>query len=170
MYYDYKTVDEAGSIYTDEPKQKQLDAYKFLERHILNEPQWLRNQAYMNRLLPDAQGALCRVGERVLANMLSVRVLNRLTTTYPVEEYLPALLQNLFAEAKSGTKPSVYRSEMQRVAVQSLIVYFQQQKRGKAYPEVLAQLRLLQRQCNATDSQPHFAALADLINRALAIK
>ena len=170
VYYDYKTVDEAGSIYTDEPKQKQLDAYKFLERHILNEPQWLRNQAYMNRLLPDAQGALCRVGERVLANMLSARVLNRLTTTYPVEEYLPALLQNLFAEAKSGTKPSVYRSEMQRVAVQSLIVYYQQQKRGKAYPEVLAQLRLLQRQCNATDSQPHFAALADLINRALAIK
>lgn len=170
VYYDFKTVDEPGAIYSDEPKHKQVAAYNFLKRHILNEPQWLRNPAYMDRLTPDAQGLVNRVGERVLANMLSTRVLNRLTDTYPVADYLPALLQQLFAEAKSGVRPSVYRGEMQRVAVQSLIAYFQQQKRGKAYPEVLAQLRNLQRQCRAAAAQPHFAALADQIDRVLVIK
>lgn len=170
VYYDYKTADQPGDIYYDEPKSKQLAAFDFLERNVLQEPAWLGAQPYMKRITPDAQKQINAFGQRMANAMVSAKLLERLTDTYPASEYLPDLTQSLFSEARTGSKPSEYRCALQRTVATALIDRFKNGKGAAYYPVVLEQLLHLQRQCHAASSQPHFAALADLIDRALAIK
>lgn len=170
VYADYKTVDQPGAVYTDEPRAKQEDAFNFLDEHILQEPKWLIAQPYMNRITPNAQAYLNKVGNRVVSSLFSADVLNRLTDTYPAADYLPYAVSRLFKEARTGAEPSAYRKALQRKAVEELIGYFNNYKGTEASGVVLQQLQLLQRQCHAAKQQAHFLALADLIDRALTVK
>lgn len=170
LYCDYKTVDETGAIYTDVPLAKQTGALDFLTRHILTEPTWLTKESYMDRIGSDKQNLTSRLGRSIVASMLSDGVLDRLRPVYPAEEYLPEVVTRIFTEAASAQKPSAYRMELQKSAVTALVSYFKTNKSGKAYATVLQQLRRLQRLCNAASAQPHFAALADTIDRALVVK
>lgn len=170
LYCDYKTVDETGAVYTDAPLAKQTAALDFLTRHILTEPTWLTKESYMDRVSSDKQSLTTRLGRSMVASMLSEGVLDRLRPVYPAEEYLPEVVTRIFSEATSAQKPTAYRMELQKSAVSALVSYFKTNKSGKAYATVLQQLRRLQRVCNAASAQPHFAALADTIDRALVVK
>lgn len=162
----YKTIDERGAVYTDTPRARQEAALAFLTRHVLNEPKWLTTQPYMNRITPDVQSVADKFGQSVLGSMLSSNVLERLTATYPPEDYLSAVIRSVFG----GASLTPYRRNLQREAVADLIEYFNTRKEGRAFPVVLQQLRLLQRQFHAAGEQPHFAALADKVDRALVVK
>lgn len=105
VYCDYKTVDQPGAVFTDEPRVKQEEAFKFLNRHVLTEPTWLTSQPYVNRLVPNAQAYVNRIGQRFVRNMVSASLINRLTSTYPAEDYLATLVDNLFTEARTQQKP-----------------------------------------------------------------
>lgn len=170
VMYDYKTVDQAGSVYTDTPREHQLAALSFLKAQVLTEPTWLTSPAYMGRITPDKQRITNNFGTTVMNNMLSSALLDRLTRTYPATDYLPAVVDDLFAEARSRRLPSEYRQTLQRVAVNQLVNYFNSRKDGQAFPAVLQQLRRLQTQLHAAAAVPHFAALADKIDRALVVK
>ena len=100
----------------------------------------------------------------------SSSMLNRLTSTYPVSDYLPALVKNTFTELSTGAKPSSYRMAMQRTLVDNLIDYYTSNKTAAASGVVLQQLRKLQRMCRTAESSAHFASLSDVINRALVVK
>jgi len=170
VMYDYKTVDEPGNAYTDTPRQRQEEAVKFLKDNIFTEPHWLIDLPYINRLMPDAQAQTIKVGERMTAYIFSSTILNRLTATYPAEDYLPTMVKALFSEAQTGAKPSPYRQALQREAVSRLISYFSSNRDTAAYAVVLSQLKKLQTQLHAASGIAHFAALADVIDRALVIK
>ena len=166
VYCDYHTVDQPGPIYTDEPKAKQLDAFRFVTRHILEEPTWLTAPDYMNRITPNPQRVSNNLGTRFMATLVSPALLNRLTDTYPASEYLPALLRATF-DFKPQTSP--YRQALQRKAVVGLIEYFEAEKDRDPWPVVLQQLRWLRSRCQTLQGQAHYAALADMIDRALAV-
>ncbi len=170
LYYDYKTVDEPGEVYTDAPRAKQTAALDFLDRHIFCEPTWLTAESYVGRIYADKRNVTESVGRLVVGAMLSQKVLDRLRPVYPADEYLPDVVSRLFSEASSGSKPTLYRMQLQKTAVNSLVSYFTGAKGGKARATVLAQLKRLQRMCKAASAQPHFAALADTIDRALVVK
>lgn len=170
VYCDYKTVDQPGAVFTDEPRVKQEEAFKFLNRHVLTEPTWLTSQPYVNRLVPNAQAYVNRIGQRFVRNMVSASLINRLTSTYPAEDYLATLVDNLFTEARTQQKPSSYRAALQRTAVEGLTNYYASNRNSEQTAIVLYQLRKLQRLFHAAQSQPHFAALADVVDRALVVK
>ena len=170
VYCNYKTVNQAGAIYEDEPKEKQQDALNFLDRNVFKKPTWLFAESYMNRLTPNPDALAEHLGAQIVSSMLSVGVLNRLTSTYPVEEYLPDVMERIFAEAVNKTNPSSYRKAIQRTAISRLIEAFRQTHQSSIYPIVYKELVHLQKVCKSASSNPHFAALADVIDRALVIK
>ena len=149
-----------------ERQEKQLDAFRFVTRHILEEPTWLTAPDYMNRITPNPQRVSNNLGTRFMATLVSPALLNRLTDTYPASEYLPALLRATF-DFKPQTSP--YRQALQRKAVVGLIEYFEAEKDRDPWPVVLQQLRWLRSRCQTLQGQAHYAALADMIDRALAV-
>ena len=169
VYYNYKTVDQPGDVYVDEPKAKQEEAVVFLEHNVLTEPKWLIAEPYMLRIMPNPQMFVERLGTKVLGSMLSSAVLDRMTATYPVDEYLPRVYDYLFSEVSNNAQPSSYRKALQRYAVSRLLSIFNTSQQKPYYPVVLKQLKMLQTRFKAASGQPHFAALADLIERDLAI-
>lgn len=169
VYYNYKTVDQPGDVYVDEPKAKQKEAVAFLEHNVLTEPKWLIAEPYMLRIMPNPQLFVERLGTKVLGSMLSSAVLDRMTPTYPVDEYLPRVYDYLFSEVSNNAQPSSYRKALQRYAVSRLLSIFNTSQQKPYYPVVLKQLKMLQTRFKAASGQPHFAALADLIERDLAI-
>lgn len=125
----------------------------------------------MRRITPNPESFSKRnLAQRVCVNMVSRTVLGRLTSTYPVEQYLPDVVGRIFKEATTRTTPSAYRKTIQREVVNQLISHFKGGNQYDYYPIVLQQLRRLQRLCHTASSDPHFAALADQIDRALVIK
>lgn len=171
IYADFKTVDQAGPVYTDTPKEKQLRALDYVDRNIFHEPTWLNGESYVSRLVPDKQQTTVRVGKTVVAQMLSAGKLNSLTSTYPAKEYVPAVVKLLFKDVMGGSskEPTAYQCALQRQAVESLIGTFNGGL-SESYPVVLQQLTLLRSKCRAASSCAHYAALADIINRALEVK
>lgn len=169
VYYNYKTVDQPGNLYVDEPKVKQEEAVAFLERNVLTEPKWLIAESYMLRIMPNPQLFIENLGTRVLNSMLSNVLLDRMTATYPVDEYLPRVYGYLFSEVSNEANPSSYRKALQRYAVSKLLSLFKSGQQKPYYPVVLKQLKALQTKFKLASNQPHFAALADLIQRDLAI-
>lgn len=170
VYTDYKTVDQPGSVYTDEPRAKQESAFKFVSDNILKQPLWLTDVSYMDRITPSKQNYINRWGVRLMNLLASSSTLNKLTSTYPVSDYLPALVKNTFTELNNGSKPSSYRMAMQRALVENLISYYNSNKTAAASGVVLQQLRKLQRMCRVAESSAHYASLSDAINRALVVK
>lgn len=169
VYYNYKTVDQPGDVYVDEPKAKQEEAVAFLEHNVLTEPKWLIAEPYMLRIMPNPQLFVERLGTKVLGSMLSSAVFDRMTATYPVDEYLPRVYDYLFSEVSNNAQPSSYRKALQRYAVSRLLSIFNTSQQKPYYPVVLKQLKMLQTRFKAASGQPHFAALGDLIERDLAI-
>lgn len=170
VYNDYKTVDQSGAIYSDEPRAKQESAFKFIKENILTQPKWLTDVPYMDRITPNTQAYINQWGSRLMNVLSSASMLNRLTSTYPVSDYLPALVSATFTELSNGTKPSSYRMALQRLLVDNMIAYYNANKPSSASGVVLQQLRKLQHQCSTASSDAHYAALSDVINRALVVK
>ena len=170
VYTDYKTVDQPGAVYTDEPRAKQESAFTFVSDNILKQPLWLTDVSYMDRITPSKQNYINRWGVRLMNLLASSSTLNKLTSTYPVSDYLPALVKNTFTELNNGSKPSSYRMAMQRALVENLISYYNSNKTAAASGVVLQQLRKLQRMCRVAESSAHYASLSDAINRALVVK
>lgn len=169
VYYNYKTIDQPGSMYEDEPKAKQEEAVAFLEQNVLTEPKWLIAESYMMRITPNPQQLVERLGTNILNSMLSVKVLDRMTATYPVDEYLPRIYAYLFSEVGNYSHPSSYRKALQRNAVTTLLNLFRAGKQKPYYPVIFKQLKALQVRLKSASEHPHFAALSDMIERDLAI-
>lgn len=163
VYCDYKTVDQPGEVYYDEPREKQLDAFRFVCRHVVEEPRWLVDQPYLNRLTPNVQSIINPLGVGFISTLTSPMLLNRLTPTYPVTEYLPAFLDELFDFRSDLTS---YRQALQRKVVRNLLDYYQIEQDREPWPIVYQQLRRLEGKCKAS-SNPHYAALARLISQEL---
>ena len=70
-YIDYKTIDEAGAIYTPTPRAKQLDALNFIDEQLFNEPMWLRSEGFVSRLTnnPQKRAGLEGYGLRIVENV-----------------------------------------------------------------------------------------------------
>lgn len=169
VYCDFKTVDEAGAVYTDAPKAKQLDAVRFLEQNVIDEPKWLTDVDYIDRIVSDKKTVPLLIGSRIVSRMLSKSKINTLTDTYPAEEYVPEVVGYIFRNVQSASCSS-YDKALQRQAVESLIGYLETESDKASYGLVLQELKKLQRRCHAASGNAHCLGLADMIDRALVIK
>ena len=171
VYADYKAPNEIGAVYSDEPRDKQQAAFEFINENVFKEPRWLIDVDYVQRIAPNPQAFLNKIGGNVVNSMLSTGLLNRLTETYPASQYVPAVINALFSELATSKQPSAYRRALQMSAVKALTSYYPAYSgRSESAAVVLQQLKQLQRKCHAASSQAHYAALADMIDRALVVK
>ena len=171
VYADYKAPNETGAVYSDEPRDKQQAAFEFIDENVFKEPRWLIDVDYVQRIAPNPQAFLNKIGGNVVNSMLSTGLLNRLTETYPASQYVPAVINALFSELATSKQPSAYRRALQMSAVKALTSYYPAYSgRSESAAVVLQQLKQLQRKCHAASSHAHYAALADMIDRALVVK
>ncbi|MEG1580225.1 MAG: zinc-dependent metalloprotease [Bacteroidaceae bacterium] len=174
-FTNYKTIDEPGSIYTPESKAQQKDALSWLNTQVFNEPSWIINVPYINRITPKQQDITTRIGETTVDRLSDASFICKLVETYKASEYLSDLTKMLFKETQSNTKVSTYRRSLQRRYTLNLVELY------KNYPPiideraaVLSMLKkiLLTSKVSATKmrdeaSKVHFSEIADYIEKAL---
>lgn len=176
VYNDYKTVDQAGNIYSYVSLEKQKDALDYINRNVLTEPRWLIAEDYIMRLFPDPQQTTIRIGNTVVNNMTSSGVLNRLNPLYTPSQYLQDVTSMLFKELDTRAAVTPYRKALQSTYVQSLVSYFSSSNAtSSARPAVLHTLQDLKQKLQASrngnnDTDAHYKSLLDIINRTLTIK
>lgn len=160
----FKTVDQPGDVFRPQPREKQLEAMKYVERNILTEPVWLRDLPYVKRLVDDPNKFTKKAVTVSVYNLLS-RV-NYLNDLYKADEFL-ADLNRLIMKDAGQRDLSVYRQTLQTTYVKQLISFLGYSDNIRPY--ALQALRQLQRQLG-TASSAHALGLKDLIDRALVIK
>ena len=158
----FKTIDEQGDVYRPQPREKQMKAMQYVERHIFNEPVWLRNVPYAKRLEADPND-LTRVVATRNINRLIYRLYS-LNDLYKADEYLADLSRLIMKDATQASL-TPYRKTLQSQYVNTLISHLNNSKR----PYILQTLKQLQKKL-VTGSTTHAIALKDAIDRALVIK
>ena len=158
----FKTIDEQGDVYRPQPREKQMKAMQYVERHIFNEPVWLRNVPYAKRLEADPNNLTRYVATRNISRLINR--LYSLNDLYKADEYLGDLSRMIMKDATQANL-TPYRKTLQTQYVNTLISHLNNSKR----PEVLQALKQLQKRL-AAGSTAHAVALKDAIDRALVIK
>ncbi|MBQ1815954.1 MAG: zinc-dependent metalloprotease [Bacteroidaceae bacterium] len=179
-YYNKKTVNEAGNKFTMTPRAKEKSVLPFFDRHIFNEPTWLTNPSYIQRIYK-SPAETYSILTGIMSPLVSDATLSSLNANYPIEEYLPELQGMLFKELGNQGNVSKYRRELQRVYVYSLSKFFNGNKTGlgtDATAYVLHSLQELQKKLQTathqsgidTITKAHYTQLADEINRTLTVR
>lgn len=161
----FKTNTEEGDVYRPQPREKQMEALKFVERNILIEPTWLRDLPYAKRLTSDPNTLTNGIATMGVARL--VGRLGYLNDLYKGDEYLADLSRMIMKDVNQRDL-SPYRKSLQTQYINSLIGRIDTDN-AKIRPFALQTLKQLQRQL-ATAQTPHTMALKDAIDRALVIK
>ena len=170
---DFKTVDEAGAVYSYTPAEKQKRALKFLGDNVLeNEPLWLFGNEYLNRYTPDAHAMSRNVATGLITRLAAALFLANLNKEYPVSEYLPDLTKMVFRNLYKSKALNEYQEALQNKFVEVLIADFKDNTTdARVRGEVLKTLKDLRRRMQPLEgTSAHYANLVDLIDRALVIK
>ncbi len=169
-YTDFKAVTEQGPIYQSTPRDVQKRALDFLNEQVLNEPVWLINIPYINRITAQPTNLTLSVGQPIVAQMASESQLKYLNENYPAEEYLADLTNLLFKELRGTAPTTEYRRGLQSTFVATLTAYFKRaDANDKPRPAVLATLQDLKQRLADKANEAHYASLADAIERVLKI-
>lgn len=157
----FRTNTEQGDVYRPQPRAKQKAALDFINRHVFNEPVWLRDVSYARRMTSNPSSLTYSVG-RSAVNQLLGRLRN-LNEEYKAEEYLSDLTRLIM------TGKGNYREQLQLAYVEALVrEYNNLSTSSAARPYVLRTLRQLQSRLSS--GTPHQLMLKDIIDRALVVK
>ena len=160
-------------VYVPQPLDKQKAALNFLNEQVLNEPLWLRDVSYANRLTSKPQTLTTGVGQSVLSNMMNR--LPSLNDLYKPQAYLTDLTKMVFTELDSGKKVTPYRMALQNTMYEHLRRYYDGDETVR--PAVLYTLQQLEKKTKSAsqsapdaESRAHWANLYDQIGRLLSWK
>lgn len=173
MMADYKTVDQAGPVYTPTSKEHQAYCLDYLDRHLFHLPQWLIAEDYMLRITPTPMNYPLRVGKAIVANIAGTNTLDNLNPLWTADDFLPELTHRLFDAPAQSDQDADYRRQLQVTYVNTLINdYKSSAATARCRPAVLAELRTLQRTLAgksgaSTAQRNHYAHLVDVISNAL---
>jgi len=159
----FRTIHEQGDVYSPQPREKQLDALRYVERNIFTEPTWLRDLPYAKRLAADPNALTNRIAFNGVQSLLNR--LGNLNDLYKADEFLADLNRMIMKDASQRIL-SPYRETLQTTYVAGLVARVND---AKVRPYALQALRQLQRQLSTT-STAHALSLKDQIDRALVIK
>ncbi len=171
-YITYRTRQQGGTLYEPTPLERQKAALDFLDDCLLQEPEWLRSADYATSLGADPQSLTLPLATYAATTL--VARLGSLNDLYPAEEYLSDLVRLAFAEAQANKPVGKYRETLQDAFADELIKLFRNGS-GSLRGNALLTLRDIQDKAQSyrgrdAHSKAHFASLADLVARALAIK
>ncbi|HRG23132.1 MAG TPA: zinc-dependent metalloprotease [Chitinophagaceae bacterium] len=124
-----KMVEQSGPVYEMNTESKQREAVDFLNKNIFATPTWLLNNDIFNRTGLTGTSVVGQVQDAVISRLLNARVLGKLTdaeavlgnSTYQVTELLADLKKGIFTELTSAKPVDIYRRNLQKSYVSSLI-------------------------------------------------
>ena len=167
----YKGKTENGDVYTPQPLKKQKEALTFMNKHFLNEPQWMRNSDYARRLTAEPESLTNHIATSAMTQLMDR--LGFLNELYPPLQYMTDLRNLTFSETKSGEKVTPYRMTLQNTMFEHLSRALNNGN-TKVRPAVLKTLQELQKQtlaasksANDAESRAHWADMYDKISRLI---
>ena len=170
----YRTKTQSGAVYEPQPKEKQKAALKFMNDQFLNEPVWLKEVSYANRISRDPQNLTTNVGVRAVSNLMDR--LDHLNEFYSPQEYLTDLTKLIFSEADARKKVTRYRIALQNETLRNLRQAYGNNNTS-IQPAVLYTLQQIQKKAKAAstsapdaESRAHWASVYDQIGRSLTWK
>lgn len=170
----YRTKTQSGAVYEPQPKEKQKAALKFMNEQFLNEPVWLKEVSYANRISRDPQNLTTNVGVRAVSNLMDR--LDHLNEFYSPQEYLTDLTKLIFSEADARKKVTRYRIALQNEMLRNLRQAYGNNNTS-IQPAVLYTLQQIQKKAKAAstsapdaESRAHWASVYDQIGRSLTWK
>ena len=125
----FKSVEEAGDVYTPTPVAMQKSAMNFLQTQLFATPKWLLDNNILNKISnPVANERLQSIQTNVLRSLLNKDRLYRLTTsatrygnaTYSLHDMMEDTRKGIFAELTSKQATDVYRRNLQKAYVAQL--------------------------------------------------
>lgn len=159
IYRNYKSVEEEGAVYDVVPKDRQLEALEFLDRHLFHKPEWLVAEDYLYRLTDQPDKYVYKLVDQTV-NASSTALLNldalarmqqfadRSAANYRPEDYLSDLMKRVFTEVNTRAAVDSYRRYLQRrFADQALLLL--QDKKGNAEASALLRAEVVQLQQKA---------------------
>lgn len=174
-FKNYKTIDESGDVYTDVPKSRQVRALDFIDKNVFNEPVWLIDVPYINRIYPNKKDVTELIGVYTVRNLLS-RGYNDMNDSYPYSEFLQDMTDRLFKKVFAGGQLSEYDQLLESTYVTTLCRYFSSSSpEGSNRKYTMSALRELRAKLSKVTAgneskKAHIASLIDVIDRALVIK
>lgn len=136
IYDTPKTYDMEGDVYEVVPKNIQLEALDFLSIHIFQTPTWLLDQKVYAKIKPEAgveaiKSLQIATLNSILAGDKMVRILETSALSennLKLEELFSKLKTAVFTELNSTAKIDLYRRNLQKAYVASLIDYLHPEK------------------------------------------
>jgi len=131
VYETFKSVEQPGDVYEPAPKARQHEAIVFLDQQLFTTPRWLLDTSILYRISSPVSGdPVGSIGTGVLGSLLSSSRLNTLmlsserygaARTYTVEDLLTDLRRSIWKELRTHQTIDVYRRNLQKTYVESLI-------------------------------------------------
>jgi hypothetical protein len=125
----FKSVEEAGDVYTPTPIERQKSAMQFLQNQLFATPKWLLDNNILNKISnPVANERLQSIQTNVLRSLLDKGRLYRLTTSstrfanasYTLHDMMEDTRKGLFSELTSRQATDVFRRNLQKTYVSQL--------------------------------------------------
>lgn len=137
-----KLVNQPGAVYEMVPLGVQHDAMDFIKRHVFSTPLWLVDTTVLARVGDSPTQTIGSSQDRVLNYLFSTNTLSRLAVSeamygdkaYRLINYFDDIDKAIWTELKAETPIDVYRRNLQRSYVESLITL--SGKSGKEYRDV----------------------------------
>jgi hypothetical protein len=125
VYYNIKSDNQPGAVYTPATKRRQRDALYFFNTQLFQTPYWLLNQNVLNKVnMPTGPNFVEDIQVRVLNSLLDMGRINKLIAntaqfgeqSYPVDEYLATIHKGIWQELKGDglVKIGSYRRNLQK--------------------------------------------------------
>ena len=131
IYETFRSVEQPGDVYEPAPKARQREAVQFLDQQLFTTPRWLLDTSILNKISSPIYGdPVGSIQTSVLGSLLSSSRLNTLlqstdrygdTRTYTVENLLSDLRRSIWKELATHQTIDVYRRNLQKTYVESLI-------------------------------------------------
>ena len=130
-----KMIEQKGAIYELVSKTEQKEALKFLSENVFTTPNWLLKTSVLTKIDKSPVEVVENLQKTVLNRVLSEGVLNKLyegesldANAYAVYDYLQDIKNSVFSELKSSSKIDIYRRNLQKNFVETLIARTQASK------------------------------------------
>ena len=122
-----KTTEQAGAVFTINPKGKQKEAMSFIQKNLFDTPTWLLDKSILDKIVSPTTDRISSLQDTYLGNLLNTARLQRLVSSsnrdansYRIDEYMDDLKKGIFGELATRKPIDNYRRNLQKSFVERL--------------------------------------------------
>jgi hypothetical protein len=184
IYTTPKTTEQAGPVYEVTDKGKQQRAMAFLQQQLFATPYWLMDAKLYDLTSADFS-LVADIQKKALQSLLSAQLIIRLigeerntpAKAYTASQMLRELKQGIFSELPAHKTVSIYRRDLQKTYVESIIALISPKSMGadndglsiiKAHAKLLAlEFKNDAEHCPDAITRQHLVDMYERLNNAL---